>query len=583
MKFRIMIVDDEARDESFAFFKVRCERELEDRGHQLSFDTLTDWQEEVLDPASGGLRNEFLEVLNQSDLLLLDLSFPGWYDEPSFGVHLLSQLEALHQGNAKSESPIQIPPVVILSGAIDTEEELGDLPETSVLVDIFSKKRVLNKALDTFASRWEFRRLMLILAQMELKDQSETIDRQDRQLRKQDKKIKELQGEYTLIDGSTIDENLELYAKSELPVLITGPTGSGKEVLSRALHEKSPRKKKSFVPVNCGAVPTELFESLFFGIRKGAANGVTVDQPGYIQKADGGTLFLDEIGDLLPIHQVKLLRVLQDQTFFWVGDNSETQVDFRLICATNKDLYQCISNGDFRSDLYYRIHRIHVDIPPFHLRPDEAKKQILEKILKKYRDKYNKRDLNYSQQLYEKLMNKPTEGNLRVIDGMVETAVALFPGKKGEIGSEHLPKGLQREAGGSGQGVDYSHLFTDENIWSHPIWSTRVFAHEKKSKAEGSIGTLRIKTFDAFKRLALFLELKKEGQTVAEFATQMDLTSQTLTNPLDQYLIRLVHILPETQSSLITELETNLKEFLGPRSYQSRAKTVLKTLESLGG
>jgi DNA-binding NtrC family response regulator len=579
MKFRILIADDQGRDEVFAFFRARCERELEELGHEVDFDIFTAWNE-IFDPSRAGLQKAFYDSLCKSHLILLDLSFPEWYDEPSFGIFLLKQLDGMNQHSIETGASSQIPPVVILSGAMDTDEDLGDLPHTSILIDVFSKNRVLRKEMNTFAARWEFSRMMLLLGRL---DQNQIIERQDRQIKRQTNKIEELEGKYTLIDGGEIDENLDRYAKSELPVLITGPTGAGKEVLAREYHERSSRIKKEFVAVNCGAVPPDLFESLFFGIRKGAATGVTQDQPGYIQKSDKGTLFLDEIGDLLPIHQVKLLRVLQDQTFFWVGDNTETQVDFRLISATNIDLLQRIQEGKFRSDLYFRIVRLDIQVPPFYQRPDKEKKKILKKILNTHKSKYEKGNLRYSTQLHDQFMHKPVEGNLRVIDGMVEVAVALFPEKTGEIDFEHLPKGLQVNLESPVQGTNYTPLFTDSAFWTHPIWTTKIFSHEKKAKPEGSIGSLRIKAFDALKRLELFLDLKTPEQTVADFATMIELTSQTVTNPIDQYLLRLVHILPEKHNALKEEIISKLKTFLGHRSYQTRAQIVKSASEYLGG
>jgi len=577
MKFKILIADDEGRNEAFAFFRARCEKELEDLGHEVEFDIFTAWNE-ILDPSGAGLQKAFYDSLISSHLMLLDLSFPEWYDEPSFGLFLLTQLDGMNRHNIETGSSSQIPPVVILSGAMDTDEDLGDLPHTSILIDIFSKNRVLRREMNTFAARWEFSRLMLLLGNL---DKDQIIERQDHQIKRQTKKIKELEGEYTRIDIGSAYEQLKKIAQSELPVLITGPTGSGKEVKAREVHELSPRKKRQFIAVNCGAVPPDLFEAEFFGAVKGAGTGVAARE-GYFSRAHQGTLFLDEVGDLRLDHQVKLLRVLQDNQYQKVGGDEVLESDFRLISATNIDLLMRVQEGKFRADLYFRILRVDIPIPPFHQRTEDDKKKILEIILNRHKSKYKKKNLRYGAKLFDQLMNKPVEGNLRVIDGMVETAVALFPETRGEIGPEHLPKGLQTNLQSTSQ-TAYSPLFTDSSLWTHPIWTTKIFAHEKKAKPEGSIGSLRVKTFDALKRLELFLDLKKPEQTVADFAAMIELTSQTVTNPIDQYLIRLVHILPEKQDALKVELISKLIKFLGHRSYQTRAEVVNSKLEDLGG
>lgn len=144
-------------------------------------------------------------------------------------------------------------------------------------------------------------------------------------------------------------------ALRDVPVLIEGETGTGKELFARAIHEASPRKEKKFISVNCGAIPKELFEAEFFGHKKGAFTGADRDRPGYFESADGGTLFLDELGELPLDAQVKILRVLNDSKVVRVGDSEGRSVDVRIIAATNRDLLAEVAAGRFRSDLFYRL------------------------------------------------------------------------------------------------------------------------------------------------------------------------------------------------------------------------------------
>jgi transcriptional regulator with PAS, ATPase and Fis domain len=159
-------------------------------------------------------------------------------------------------------------------------------------------------------------------------------------------------------------QRAQILAEHEVSVLIDGESGTGKELFARAIHNASPRADKSFIPVNCGAFPPELIDSMLFGHKKGAFTGAIADKPGYFEQANGGTLFLDEFGELEPAVQVRLLRVLQDKTFTRVGDTKEQTSDFRLIAATNKNLIEDIAKGDFREDLFYRIAVGVLHLPP---------------------------------------------------------------------------------------------------------------------------------------------------------------------------------------------------------------------------
>ncbi len=220
---------------------------------------------------------------------------------------------------------------------------------------------------------------------------------------------------------------IHLYADTDISIHINGETGTGKELVAEALHYLSKRQKNPFVPINCGAIPTNLFESEFFGYKRGAFTGAVEDRQGLLLQADGGTLFLDEIGELTMEMQSKLLRVLQQKEFHPVGSNKMVQSQFRLISASNKDLRGQVRNGYFREDLFYRIVTAEILLPPLRERGDD---KIL--IAKSILEELNKR--NMSQKIFtascmEKITNSPWPGNVRQLRHAIEAAFA-FPDKK---------------------------------------------------------------------------------------------------------------------------------------------------------
>ncbi len=164
---------------------------------------------------------------------------------------------------------------------------------------------------------------------------------------------------------------IERVARTDATVLITGESGTGKELVAQAIHQLSNRKNKPFIPVNCGAIPTELLESEFFGHEKGAFSGAIRTRPGRFELAHGGTVFLDEIAEMSPKLQVKLLRFLQDRRFERIGGTRTIEVDVRVISATNKDLWKAVQEGDFREDLYYRLNVIPIHVPPLRERKED--------------------------------------------------------------------------------------------------------------------------------------------------------------------------------------------------------------------
>jgi len=204
---------------------------------------------------------------------------------------------------------------------------------------------------------------------------------------------------------------VERIRDSVVNVLITGETGTGKELAAKAIHYNSPRVRKPFVALNCAALPETLLESELFGIEKGVATGVN-SRVGQFQKADGGTLFLDEIGDLSLTAQAKILRVLQERVLERVGGRAPIAVDVRLLAATNKDLEAEIAKGNFREDLYYRIKVIHIHMPPLREIRDEIH-LLARHFLKEYCRETGREAMEFAPEVMRKLVNSPWPGNIR--------------------------------------------------------------------------------------------------------------------------------------------------------------------------
>ena len=232
-------------------------------------------------------------------------------------------------------------------------------------------------------------------------------------------------------------------APTDSNVLISGETGTGKELIARAIHRRSQRSSKTFVSVNCGAIPTGLIGSELFGHEKGAFTGATQRRLGRFELADGGTLFLDEVGDLPPEMQIALLRVLQERQFERVGGTQSIGVNVRVIAATNRDLKEAISSGTFRSDLFYRLNVFPIDVPP--LREREADIPLLvEYLTERYVSKAGKKIKNVEKRTMELLKAYPWPGNVRELQNVIERAVILCEGQTlsiDEVWLQHEPRG----------------------------------------------------------------------------------------------------------------------------------------------
>jgi len=224
--------------------------------------------------------------------------------------------------------------------------------------------------------------------------------------------------------GEQINRMVTKVAGTDLTVLITGESGTGKGVTARLLHSLSNRSERPFVPVNCGAMPEQLVESELFGHVKGAFTGADKAKEGLFVAAEGGTLFLDEVGELPPAMQVKLLHAIEEKEVRPVGANRGRSVDVRIVAATNRNLEEMVRDGSFRMDLYYRLNIFQIDMPPLRSH-GAALEDAVEFILDRYRRNHNTRDLRLSPEALALMRNYAWPGNLRELENVLERAVIL--------------------------------------------------------------------------------------------------------------------------------------------------------------
>lgn len=254
----------------------------------------------------------------------------------------------------------------------------------------------------------------------------------------------ELSGKYEysgIIGKSKTMQDIFLTIQKVAPlsttVLVQGETGTGKELIARAIHFNGPRKTKQLVTINCGAMPPELLESELFGHKKGSFTGATADKAGLFVTANGGTIFLDEIGEMPLSLQVKLLRVLQDGEVRPVGENTPRKVDVRVIAATNRDLADDVKSGLFRRDLYYRLNVVPINIPPLRQRRDDIL-PLVEHFLRKFESKMGKQGIEIAGDAMKLLLTNAWPGNVRELENAIERALALC-GESRMLNAAHFP------------------------------------------------------------------------------------------------------------------------------------------------
>lgn len=240
-------------------------------------------------------------------------------------------------------------------------------------------------------------------------------------------------------------------------ILILGESGTGKELVAKAIHDNSSRSKMPFKAINSGGIPENLLESELFGYMKGSFTGAYADKPGIFEMAKGGTIFLDEIGDLPPVLQVKLLRVVQEKTFRRIGGAEDITVDVRIVSATNQDLKERVKKGEFREDLYYRLNVIPVQLPPLRERREDIP-LLINTFIEKYAKMFGKEIRTISSYAMELLMNYDFPGNIRELENIIERSVAM------ESSNIILPESLALRSGIAGGSSRFDIEISDQGI-----------------------------------------------------------------------------------------------------------------------
>lgn len=329
-------------------------------------------------------------VADSFDVVITDLEMPGMK-----GIQLVEEIQKLN---------IQTSVIIITAyGSLDT-----------------AISALRNGASDYILKPIEFDEILIKIKKLfEIKD----ILLENRILKK------EIQRTYdydSIVGKSPLIKNIydmiETVAASDSTVLITGKSGTGKELVARALHFKSKRKNKAFIPVNCGAISENLIESELFGHKRGAFTGAISEKEGFFKAADGGTLFLDEVSELPLNLQVKFLRVLQEREFTPVGSTSPLYVNIRFIASTNRDLKQEIKNGKFREDLFYRLNVVEIELPTLKEREEDIP-MLADHFLTKYRKEMNKHIKGIEPEAMRALMNYEWRGEVRELENVIERAV----------------------------------------------------------------------------------------------------------------------------------------------------------------
>jgi two-component system NtrC family response regulator len=381
----ILIVDDEKN------YLVVLEALLSPEGYEII----------TADNARAALR---LIEESDLDLVLTDMRMPGMN-----GMELLEQFKRI-----KPEVPVIM---MTAYGTIERAVEAMKKHAYDYITKPFQNeelKMTIRKALDNYRLVKENRRL------------SEALSERHR---------------FSNIIGRS-KAMLEIYdlirkvANSKASVMITGPSGTGKELIAKAIHYESPRKDRPFISVSCGALTETLLESELFGHEKGAFTGAVALKKGRFELADGGTLFLDEVGETPPPLQVKLLRVLQEMEFERVGGTKTLKVDVRVLSASNRNLREIVANGLFREDLFYRLNVIHIEVPSLAERPEDIR-LLVNHFIEKYRNDQGKQRIELSPEVWKTLYAYPWPGNVRELENVIERAVVLNSG--GAIELRDLP------------------------------------------------------------------------------------------------------------------------------------------------
>ena len=326
------------------------------------------------------------------DLVIADLAL-----QPFDGMALLSRLRAAH------------PAILVILTATS--------PSTSQVIEAtqMGAEDILRKESLIFELR------KVVESALSVLEERRSAGAPEKAPHKQDSRVKIIGSSRALQDVFKIVGRV---ARTDAPVLVSGESGTGKELVANAVHEYSPRSKNTFVAINCGAIPENLLESELFGHEKGSFTGAISRRAGLFETCDGGTLFLDEIGDMPTPVQVKLLRVLQDGTFTRVGSAEMQKSDVRIVAATNKNLAEEVSLGNFREDLFYRLNVVELHLPPLRSRSEDIP-LLAEHFLQLTTKRNNLPPLKLSSEALDYLQEHPWPGNVRELENTIARACAL--------------------------------------------------------------------------------------------------------------------------------------------------------------
>lgn len=297
-----------------------------------------------------------------------------------------------------------------------------------------------------------------------------------------------------------IFEMIEGVARSDANILIVGESGTGKELIANAIHYNSHRSKGSFVKVNCAALPKELIESELFGHTKGAFTGASRDKEGLIGRADGGSLLLDEIAEMPLDLQPKLLRAIQERAYYRLGSERPVEVDFRLICSTNRNPPDAVRDGQLREDLYYRVSTITIDVPPLRERSEDIQ-LLADHFLRKFSQKYQKQVSGFSESAVSGMFNYLWPGNVRELESAIERAVLLCKGERIEVAD--LPFAATPAPSPGNNEVRIPPNMTLEDIEREVIYQALRRTSGNKQAAAKSLGIYRPRLYSKIRKYNL--------------------------------------------------------------------------------
>ena len=388
MKHRILIVEDEDK------LRRVIQLQLQSKGFEVD---------------QAGAAEDGLRLVEGADLILTDLRLPG-----------MDGLELIHRIRRQNS---RIP--IIVMTAFGTVENAVEAMKAG--------------ALDFLPKPFSMDHLMAVIGKgLEM-----------RALRDENRALREELGRRYQFDNiigrsaamQEVFATIERVAPTRATVLLAGESGTGKDLIARAIHYHSPRRDRPFVKINCTTIPENLMESELFGYEKGAFTGATSSKPGKFEQADTGTAFLDEIGDVPPGIQVKLLRVLQEREFERLGSNKTRQIDVRIIAATNADLRAALEHGEFREDLYYRLNVVPIDMPPLRERKEDIP-VLAAHFVSKYASEEGVSATSISEDAVQLLRKHHWPGNVRELENVIERSLLLSSGDRLEAADIRLDTAL---------------------------------------------------------------------------------------------------------------------------------------------